>query len=329
MKANSSLKFAPAEPLARNLSFIDGITRSGKFWLANLLHHFDDVEHIRHDPTVDHVSVMYHLGMIREDAAVSLLQDIVNRHIYENAIGRNTNFRFADHSSVYHSPKLQDYLMRVAGPDVFPRQVFEELKRGGRHSMFIAHDWLSIPEVQIKAFPGMKLLRIERNPVDLVNAWYSTKIGLDRMFFSCRVKGSKGSVPWFAYEWRDEFDSMAEFDRIIRAILWLDDTARSAYDRLSAARGKRIFFTSYEAMAVRPLEEAEKIAAFLGTRTSDTLQAYVLQQPFRERTGDQIQKARKKKLKTIRENASKSWYDRLKQAGDSYEERRMECTTRT
>ncbi len=329
MKANSPLRFAPAESLARNLAFIDGITRSGKFWLANLLHHFEDVEHIRHDPAVDHVSVMYYLGMIREDAAVSLLRDIVNRHTYENAIGRNVNFRFADHSSVYHSPKLQDYLMRVSGPDVFPRKVFEKLRRGSRYSMFIAHDWLSTPTVQIKAFPKMKLLRIERNPVDLVNAWHSTKIGMDRMFFNCRVHGLKGSVPWFAHEWRDEFDSMAEMDRIIRAVLWLDEAARSTYRILPELNQKMIFFTAYEVMAVKPLEEAEKIAAFLGTRTSDTLQAYVLQKPFRERTGSQILKARQGKLKIIREKASKPWYKRLVQAGDAYEERRGKCTTRT
>lgn len=305
----------------KNLVFIDGITRSGKFWLANLINHLDAVEHFRHDPSLDYISIISHFNQIKREAAIGLMQDIVNRHIFENAVGRNINFRVADSSSIYKNPNLQEYLMRVARQDMNPDEVLKELQEGDRQFVFIAHDWLSVLDMQLDAFPKMKLIRMERNPVDLVYAWYSTKIGLDRMFFSCRVKGAGvESVPWFAYNWLSKFDEMSDMDRIIKSILFLDDSAKSTYDSLPVEHRSQIHFTSYEMLSDIPAEEAQRIAGFMGVKTTDSVSSFISQSAFRERSIDRIRKARKEKLVKIQENASSELFLMIEKAGREYDE---------
>ena len=314
------IEFAGASPLAKNLIFIDGITRSGKFWLANLLNHLSAVEQFRQDPSMDHIAVISHFNLVKEDAAISLLQDMVNSHVFETAIGRNINFRYADSSSIFKNPNLQNYLIRVFGANTDPRKVFDELKSDYRYFVFITHDWLSHLSIQLKAFPEMKLIRIERNPIDLAYAWYTTGIGRNRMFFSQRVKGIKGSVPWFAHNWLDDFEEMGEMDRTIKSILLLDPTARSAFESLPSDQQSKILFTSFESLAGYPMDTAEKIAEFIKTKVNDSIQAFISQPAFMKKTSMRIKEARKEKLLFIKDCASPNLFSLIKKAGEDYEE---------
>ncbi|MBN1636162.1 MAG: sulfotransferase domain-containing protein [Deltaproteobacteria bacterium] len=314
-----SVQFEPARSYAKNVVFIDGITRSGKFWMVHFLYQIENIEHVRHDPTMDHVAVASFFKMIGDNVAISLLQGMLNRQLYENLIGRNLNFRYADSSSVLKNPDLQKYLMRVIGPDRDPQETFSELKESNNWFVFLVHDWLSHLKIQLEAFPAMKLIRVERNLIDLVYAWYSKGIGRDRMAFGIRIKSNYGSVPWFAFPWLDSFDSLCEMDRIILSILTLHQKAKETYETLSISHKKQVLFTSYEEMAGTPLDTINDIATFLGTSVRDSVWTFIEEKVFRERNRSNLTASREVKKQFIQERASHEVFSRLEDSVTKYE----------
>jgi hypothetical protein len=286
-----------------NLVVIDGITRAGKFWMGNMLIHFEGVEHMQHYPAMDMFVHMHQIGALSDNAAESLLQNETSARMYEMAIGRNINFRFADSSSVYRNPNLKMYLQRSSGPDVNPRDTEKQINSGRNVFLFIVHDWLCNPGICFESFPKLKIVYMDRNPVDLVYAWYRKGHG-NRNAFSCGIDGRKGPLPWFAYPWMDEYERLNEIDRSIMSIATLDDMAHKGFKTLPKAQKNRILFTSYEDLATKPQETAEKISAFLGREPMATIKMFFSQDIFKQRTNAAINKSRKEKLETIKEKAS-------------------------
>jgi len=312
------IKFASDKLHLKNLIFIDGITRSGKFWLANFLNHLDRTEHTKHDQFMDHISIANYLGCMEDEAAVSILRAKVLLYTYEISIGRNLNFRYSDSSSVFKNPKLQDYLLRTFSPDRKQEEVFNEVADSERIFVFLAHDWLSYLKIQLEAFDQMRIVRIERNPIDLVYAWFSTGIGLNRMAFSYRIESSRGSAPWFAYQWLESFEEMTDMDRIIRSILFLSKSAQENYKGLADENKNKIIFTSYERLANNPLSEAERIAKFLKTTVNPTIPTLINQNIFNERDYKSLLKTRQNKIKIIEKHATPQMAKALWAAEEEY-----------
>jgi hypothetical protein len=302
---------------SNNVLFVDGITRSGKFWLGNLLIHFDRMEHIQHHPAMDVCVHMNRLGMINDKAAAVMLRNEAQSHVYEMAIGRNINFRAADSSSVYKNPNFQTYLQRVAGKDVVFREVMAAIQSGDRIFLFIVHDWLCNAGLCFQAFVQPKVISIERNPIDLVYAWYKKGLG-DRRAFSACLENKNGPLPWFVYKWIDEYESLNEMDRIIKSIAGLRGMAEEAFKNLPSGGKKRIIFTSYEAFAVQPRIEAEKIGNFLGTKLMATAESFFSQPIFKQRNKDSLIKSRKKKASEIKKQASRVCFSLLSDLNKQY-----------
>jgi hypothetical protein len=320
MANKSNIQFSPTDCLSNNIVFVDGITRSGKFWLVNFLHQIENMEHVRHDPTMDHIAVANFFKLIDDNVAVSLLQSMLDRQAYETLIGRNLNLRYADSSSVFKNPDLQKYLIRVFGPDIDPQLVYRESKENNSWFVFLAHDWLSHLRIQYEAFPTMKLIRVERNPVDLVNAWYTKGIGRDRMNFGIRIKGTSGSVPWFTYPWLDSFDTLCEMDRIILSILTLESLAKETYRSLPVMQQQQILFVSYETMASSPLNEIKTIAEFLQTSVRNSVSSFVAGNIFQKRGMANLTSSRELKMQFIQKHASTEMFQRLEEAAEEYEQ---------
>lgn len=303
--------------LAKNMVVVDGITRAGKFWLASLLVHFEKMEHVQYRAVMDLCVSMNLLDVISENAAVSLLQNEANTHIYETSIGRNLNFKVADSSSVCKNPNFQIYQQRVAAPDAPPHDMAGEIRRSDQQFLFIAHNWLCNAPLCFKAFPDVRLIRMERNPIDLVYAWHAKGHGQPRAFAG-RIVGKSGPQPWFAADWSEEYEGLGEMDRIIRSISHLDGTAKRSLKALPEPLRRRILFTSYEALGSRPVAEAERIADSLGTRPGSTLGLFVTQESLKKRDQGSLEKARADKLARIRQAATPRYVEMLVELDRSY-----------
>lgn len=301
-----------------NVLFVDGITRSGKFWIANAFIHFEKMEHIQHYSIMDNVMHMEQMGVISNNACAGILQNELRTRMFEMMIGRNINFRYSDSSSVYKNPNLHDYLGRVADKNASLMETAKNIFETNRTFLFIVHDWLSNAGTFSDIFPCAKMIRIERHPIDLVYAWHKEQLGSQKAFAGS-VESPCGVVPWFAYNYPSEYQKMTEIDRIILAIEFLFDSSVFAYGGLSDEQKGKVLFTTYEDFATNTKVELDKIADFLGVKMMPTINIFLANDIFNIRNKEFILQKRNEKFMEIKNIVSEEIVSRLQRLVEKYE----------
>ncbi len=301
-----------------NLMIIDGITRSGKFWLADFMGYFENVEPVIHEASMDYVAIRAFYNELDQDAAREILRNMVSNKCFSISIGRELNFRLADSSSIYHNPQRSKYLNRVHS---LPDRNFENLKTVDYTEVtfpILSHDWLSIWGVQQEAFPDIKIVRVERNPVDLVYAWLDTGIGLGQMAFGHRLEYNNKTYPWFAMDFCDKYDQLTDAERIILSISYLCNSAWANIKRLKEKRGS-IICTSYERMGEQPEAEMNRISDFIGRKQLPVMDSFIALQGRKNRSVEQLRIGRERKINFIGERCSDSFMNMLTDLQQEYE----------
>jgi hypothetical protein len=297
---------------------IDGITRSGKFWLMNFLHHLRGVEHACHEPVLDHIIVAAKFGLMDEGTAIGLIQGVIDRSVYKTKIGRDLNCKISDSSSVLNRPDLAEYLQRMLSP---AKGVAELIRVGAETQAwfpFITHDVLSQEDFIFRALPNGMVVRVNRHPVDLVYAWYKKGLGRSDMQFDIRIDRNGVSVPWFCAGFLDGFNAASEMDRIILSINFLISSSEEACAKLKQELESRIYHTSYERLGSQPTVEINKIASFLGVEVRETFNSFVLDDIFKTREIISIKRARLNKMTFIKSIATREAFLKLVAMADRY-----------
>ncbi len=265
---NRPVKVHTRETLNPNILLLDGISRSGKFFLGKIVSHCERIEYFDYCLPLEHVPIYWRFGCYSEGAAIPILKTLVDLHVYEKAIGRHLNTRADDDTAIFKSPDYMRYAKRTLLPR--GREAIEELVKERRYSAFLTHETLPNIELYFAAYPQIKVFNLQRHPVDLIHSWHRKELGksygTDPMVFRPLVAGKKGGVPWFAYEWADEYESMSPVDREIRAVLQLRQFEQESFSALNAAQKKAVCFISYERLVIDPVSQVSLMETFLETK---------------------------------------------------------------
>src|SRR3989344_6802612 len=100
---------APRKPLVKNLLVIEGVSRSGKFLLSDLLAGFADIEPVQTHVSLEHIPIFEKLGMIDAEAAREFLRCEIDVYSYEMLIGRTLNLRKSDKSAIFNHPRVKEF----------------------------------------------------------------------------------------------------------------------------------------------------------------------------------------------------------------------------
>jgi len=305
--------------LVENLVFIDGCTRAGKMFLGNLVEGFENVEKFLYFSLPEQLSYINQLGLVSKETAKALILSHIDNFVYNRVIGRNLNFRFGDKSAISNSPNVKDYLRRLFEEDGDPAVKF--IQESGRIFPFAMHEILPNISMFFDIYPNLKVIEIERNPIDLTYSWFQRgwgrRWGKDPKAFSVPIRGEGGPVPWFAFKWREDYEKTPEMDRIIRSMESLKEMREESLEKLADKRRKRIHFLTYEALSTKPEPELEKISDFLGRKIVPEMKAIM----SRERFIPHPRGERDEKMKVIKEKASEESYSKLLKLNEEYEER--------
>lgn len=268
--------------LVKNLLVVEGPTRAGKFLLADFLNGIEGVEGAQYYGLFEHLPYLEELGFLKRETAIAILQCQIDNFCYDWMVGRTLNFRFDDKSSVYRSPHLKKYMQRCLEPDgdVIVRKITEQ----GMYFPFIIHDALRNIKIFLEAFPSCKVVRIERNPIDLAYSWFNRgwgqRWGVDpkdfsmtfaRATFSDTNIDSEGAIPWFAYNWAGEYESSSEMDRVIKSLYYLHTKGKETYNSLPELTRQKIHFLTYEQILTDTDNMIRRLASFLGKEISPQL----------------------------------------------------------
>ena len=83
--------------------FLDGNSGSGKASLHAVLPLLKNIEVPLWDPICEEISQLEHLSQINTNSATALLRTQAEFRLYSVMLGRHTNFRYKDSSSIFQN----------------------------------------------------------------------------------------------------------------------------------------------------------------------------------------------------------------------------------
>jgi len=250
-----------------NLVAVTGLSRSGKSMLAPIVSSLNRSENLQTDYTLEQFPVLNHLGLMSEHIAIYLMRYMVNLKIYDNQIGRNSNFRFTDWTSIWNTPDPRQYLRRLIKDE--GDSVFENIKEENQINVYMFHNVLWHAKIFFKAFPDIKIIHIDRHPIDIVYSWYKRSYG-DRFYDKERnalalIENGGNGIPYYAQNWLNEYISLAEIDRVIKMIYTITSDHYDTLKTLSDSDRENILLINFDSMLTKSKNNLTKITSFLNT----------------------------------------------------------------
>ena len=95
-------------------------------------------------------------------------------------IGRNSNFRPSDWTSIWNSSDPKKYVKRLVSDE--GDSVFETIKVKEPLIPFMLHNAVWHAEIYFQSFPTLKMVHLNRHPIDVIHSWH--KRGYSSKFFS-------------------------------------------------------------------------------------------------------------------------------------------------
>ena len=302
-----------------NLVAVTGLSRSGKSMLAPIVSSLNRSENLQTDYTLEQFPVLNHLGLMSEHIAIYLMRYMVNFKIYDNQIGRNSNFRFTDWTSIWNTPDPRQYLRRLIKDE--GDSVFENIKEENQINVYMFHNVLWHAKIFFKAFPDIKIIHIDRHPIDIVYSWYKRSYG-DRFYDKERsalalIENGGNGIPYYAQNWLNEYISLAEIDRVIKMIYTITSDHYDTLKTLSDSDRENILLINFDSMLTKSKNNLTKITSFLNT--DKTL--YTKTVMNRERCPRKIDmNERAGKFEEIKESATSDSVGLLQEMVHEYEE---------
>ena len=93
--------------------FVNGFGASGKTMLSPIISSMDRVESIVFPYEIQWLSSYLYASKIDESLYIEFIKQYCDNTIYNLTMGRNSNFRFTDISSIFQSPKKYKFLKRI------------------------------------------------------------------------------------------------------------------------------------------------------------------------------------------------------------------------
>jgi len=148
---------------------------------------------------------------------------------------------------------------------------------------FITHECLSHVDFFAKATPKMKMINIQRHPVDnAYSLWkrgYGERYGYDSLAFDSCIDFSGMPVPWFAD--KVEYSQATPIDRVIRNVITL-------YKKdMETVKGDNVLQVSYEHFTTQSHIVTEKIERFLDVQPYENMHSILERECPRETTIDE------------------------------------------
>jgi len=302
--------------IINDIVIIDGLTRSGKFYLGKLIAGIKGLEYFINNSEAERIIAINKTGTLADVDASSLLSIAINEAIYHMAIGRNLNMRFDDGSSILNSFEKEIYINRqnkgASGVDGL-----KTVTNYKRSSVFIFHQSLRSMSMIKRAMPKSKIVNIRRHPVDIAYSWikrgWGRRYGNDNLTFEPTYHHKREVVPYFAVNWAEEYLASNEHDRVVKSIVHMTEEESSVIE----SKQYDICCIYYDNLIEQPNKEMSKICSFLNRHPHDSMSEIIAS----ETKDVEFRSQRIMKMNYINSGIKDNiFFDRLLDLGKRYEE---------
>ena len=266
-EVNNHPKIVRKKNLAEKIVIIDGQGGCGKTMLSPIIGAMDRVELLSYAFEVQWICILYKLKKIEKDAATSMVKMLIDHKLYQTMMGRDTNFRYSDLSSVFQNSNPWRYFKRIfqKGDLVIP----DRIKNQRPILNLTTHNLLRISDPVYSAL-GDSVLFIEmvRHPLYMVK---QQQLNMERLVDNARdiqvnIEYKGKQLPYYAYGWEDQFINCNSMDKAIFNIQ--KATQESDIKRQVLAKNERmsILTIPFEKFVIDPWPYLDEIEKSLDTK---------------------------------------------------------------
>jgi hypothetical protein len=249
-----------------NVVIITGTHCSGKSMLSPIVSSLTNVEHIRKILTIDQVIQLASIKKIDKLTAAYLVKQLLDKNFYEQLIGRNTNLRPEDETSVFLAKNTNKLMKRIfikRGPHIIEKHKKKTIFAMDTHDAVMFFD---IWKIVNKKF---KFINIYRNPIDTVASWFKHGMGrLEKILINelTMFVDRNYVIPFYQLHNYNKYKKISEVDKIINMVLHCMKKEYKNYKKYKYY--KNLLFLNFEDFSENTYNNIKKINLFLNTTKS-------------------------------------------------------------
>jgi len=258
------------EHIANKVVFVDGLPGCGKTLFSTLISSMDRVELLSYSYEVEHISALFYLNKIPIDAASTLINLQMDLKIYNTMMGRDTNFRAEDLSSVFNNHNPIRYLKRILEPG--DEVILDIISRESPILNLSVHNLLSYSEPIWEALGGRCVfIEVVRHPLYMMRQQVLNMKNLlgNKRHFTIYFKYKNQVLPYYVNEWKDSYLKCNPVERVINFIDKLTNRTCTIREELKSKYNAKIITIPFEPFVKSPDNWIKKIEDVIETKSTD------------------------------------------------------------
>ena len=279
MQLNKEIKVIRQKQLTEKIVIVDGQPGCGKTMLSPIITTFQRVELLSFAFEVEFICRLFHLNKIDSDAAIAMVRMLVDHKLYQTMMGRDTNFRYRDLSSVFNDANPWRYFKRIfqEGEMIIPDRIKNE-----RPILNITtHDLLSRSEPILFGLGDVALLvEVVRHPLYMVK---QQQLNMERLVDNARdiqinIEYKGRQLPYFAEGWEEQF---IKANTMAQAVYCIEKTTLATNEKRKIWKERNqhsILTIPFEKFVIDPWpylkEIEEKLGTKIGSRTNKMMRKH-------------------------------------------------------
>ena len=318
--------------------FIDGLPRSGKSSLCQIIVSLKHSEHIDMATNLEYILMGRIFNKINNDFAKTYLKTCFNQSAYNKLIGRGVNFRPTDFTGIpnFRDPKIYYKRLKIFsyGKKKYNHKkthkrvksksdpALKALKNKYFFFPFQSHNLLGNFKHFKKLDLNYKIIEFLRNPIDTTYSLVSRgllegsakkdprKLNLDIVY-------NQKSLPWFVHGYEKEYCEANKFEK--SALVVINEIKRIIKNKrlIKNLLGQKILLIKFEDFVTNTNLEMKRISKFLNTTFTKSTNNYIRDANCPRKIDHNLSRARlnflKKKIK------NKKILNQLLVLGNNYE----------
>lgn len=240
---------------------------------------------------IEWIAKLYMMNKVSKDAAKSLISMFSDQKLYQTMMGRDTNFRYSDLSSVFNNPFSLKYFARIFSEG--DRSIPKKIKKEKPIMSFTTHDLLDYSDIIFETFEKrLTFVEVVRHPLYMVKQQtvnMSELINNNPRDVALYYEYKNRSLPYFVKNWEELFIKSNDVDRAIYSIVKSYYTNKEKRNSLMINSNLKFITIPFENFVLKPENYLKNILKILNTEfSSKTKKILAKQRVPRKKIADGI-----------------------------------------
>ena len=250
--------------LCNRLVVIDGLPGCGKTMLSAVISSLKRVEHFKYSYEIETQCILHHFDKVDRPTSASMVQYHLDLIMYNQMMGRETNFRYSDLSSAFKAVNRLRYFKRLFGPGDQDVPNIIEIQRPILH--LVTHCLSAYSKPLLDNFKSeMLLINFHRNPLYMLkqNMWNMENLINSERDFNLYFNWKGKKLPYF---FKSQEEKMLIANPIEKVIYFLEWSRKNALKNQLRDFGKHYYELTFESFVSNPFPHLEEIESRLCTQ---------------------------------------------------------------